>query len=102
MSKKKPKSNLGKIVLLIVIVAIVWVVLKQKAPANAETEEQVEAPDVEVQVEEAPAESEEVQPLYPDLCYAEGGTPRTECDADETSIGNVPGFKVPHVCCVAE
>jgi hypothetical protein len=43
------------------------------------------------------------QPLYPDLCYAEGGIPRNAemgCRAGETSIGDVPGFKVPHICCV--
>ena len=98
---KKPKSKLGHIVLLIVIVVIVLVVLRQKAPADeADAGEQVEESGAEEQVEEAPEVVEEVQPLYPDLCYAEGGTPRTECEAGETSIGDVPGFKVPHFCCV--
>jgi hypothetical protein len=100
---KKPKSKLGHIVLLIVIVVVVLVVLKQRAPVEEPegAEEVEEAPEAEEQVEEAP-EAEEAQPLYPDLCYAEGGVPRNECKDGETSIGDVPGFKTPHICCVSE
>lgn len=48
-------------------------------------------------------ERKTTQTLYPDLCYAEGGIPRSEemgCMAGEVSIGEVPGFKTPHICCV--
>ncbi|MBN2111767.1 hypothetical protein JW707_01580 [Candidatus Woesearchaeota archaeon] len=103
MAKKdKPRGKMGHIVLLIVIVVVVLLVLKYRAPSEEPkaAEEVKQAPAAEEQVEEAPEAAEEAQPLYPDLCYAEGGIPRAECKSGEKSIGEVPGFKVPNFCCV--
>lgn len=99
----KKIQNKHYLVLLVIIVVVIVILYKQYTPA---VEEEAAEPEVEEEeVVEAPAAEpadEEAQPLYPDLCYAEGGTPREECRSGETSIGDVPGFKTPHVCCVSE
>jgi hypothetical protein len=105
MAKKKKMKGTHLVLLAIVVIIIAIVVMKQKAVVEPEAPEApegaAEAGEEQV-VEEVVEPAEDEMPLYPDLCYAEGGTPRKEsdgCRAGEKDIGDVPGFKVPYICC---
>ena len=104
MAKKKNKTYLVLLVILIIVIVIGY--QKYGPKMVDEEEEPAEEEEAEVEVEEEAAEpEEEAQPLYPDLCYAAGGTPRPTsegCRSGEENIGDVPGFKVPNICCVKE
>lgn len=105
MSKKKSmkKSSIAILVIVIIIVVVAYQKyggVDQVADVADEADDSVSEAAPVAQAESAPVE--ETQPLYPDLCYAAGGTPTKAsdgCDADEENIGDVPGFKVPYVCC---
>ena len=107
MAKKQLKMKKSYLVLLAILLIII-VVVGYKKMAVVEEQPEEEAGEGAATTAEggaaagAPAEKE-AQPLYPDLCYAEGGTPRVKsdgCRAGEKNIGDVPGFKVPYICCV--
>jgi type II secretory pathway pseudopilin PulG len=109
MAKKKMKTS--RIVLLVILVIIIAVVAYQKYGVEeaAEEEEEEEAAGQQAAEQEAARETagpaEEAQPLYPDLCYAAGGKPVAAsrgCGAGEENIGDVPGFRLPHICCVKQ
>ncbi len=107
----KKNNNVKYVVLLIILVIIV---VGYRKYGGAQDEGVVEpadtgaddtgAADTDVDDTTPPVpERKTTQTLYPDLCYAEGGTPRNEemgCRAGEVSIGEVPGFKTPYICCV--
>lgn len=100
MAKQKNKTYLVLLVILIIIVVIGY--QKYGPEQVVDEEEPAEEAEAEVEAEEGAAAEEEAQPLYPDLCYAAGGTPRPTsdgCRSGEKNIGDVPGFKVPNICC---
>lgn len=110
MAKKKQMKT-SRVVLLVILVVIIAVVAYQKyggAPAVPEDEGAEEARQqttAQESAQQAQAPAKETQPLYPDLCYAEGGKPVSAskgCAAGEESIGEVPGFKTPYICCVKQ
>ena len=120
MSKKKhsKKKSYTPWIVVIAIIIIVFAYMKMGGVEEAMDEEdnlqdaQDQMEDTQEQdMEESDMDAdmnkeEDAQPLYPDLCYAEGGTPRAEakggCRDGETNVGEVVGFKTTYFCCVGQ
>jgi hypothetical protein len=110
MAKKKQMKT-SRVVLLVIIVIIIVVVAYQKyggapaVPADEGAEEAMQQTTAQESAQQAQAPAQEAKPLYPDLCYAEGGKPVAAskgCAAGEESVGDVSGFKTPYLCCVKQ
>ena len=113
MSKKQKKMNRTYIAVAVIVVIIAVIALQkggveQAADGSKDSGVQENKISYAAEDESQPSDasgSKEEQLLYPDLCYAAGGVPRAAsegCRAGEKNIGDVPGFKVPNICCVKQ